>query len=44
MLERIEASQQAYDISRTIVVGIALGSIVLALGLATCSRGRSLGH
>jgi signal transduction histidine kinase len=33
MLERIEASQQAYDSSRTIVVGLALGSIVLALGL-----------
>jgi signal transduction histidine kinase/DNA-binding response OmpR family regulator/CHASE3 domain sensor protein len=33
MLERIEASQQAYDTSRTVVVGLALGSIVLALGL-----------
>jgi GAF domain-containing protein/CHASE3 domain sensor protein len=33
MLEQIEASQQAYDASRTVVVGFALGSIVLALGL-----------
>ena len=33
MLERIEASQQAYDTSRIVVVGLALGSIVLALGL-----------
>jgi signal transduction histidine kinase len=33
MLERIEASQQAYDTSRNVVVGLALGSIVLALGL-----------
>ena len=33
MLERIEASQRAYDISRTVVVAFALGSIVLALGL-----------
>jgi signal transduction histidine kinase/CHASE3 domain sensor protein len=33
MLERIEASQRAYDTSRIVVVGIALGSIILALGL-----------
>ena len=33
MLERIEASQQAYDASRMVVVGLALGSIILALGL-----------
>ena len=33
MLERIEASEQAYDISRLVVVAFALGSIVLALGL-----------
>ena len=33
MLERIEASQHAYDTSRQVVVGLALGSIVLALGL-----------
>jgi GAF domain-containing protein/CheY-like chemotaxis protein/CHASE3 domain sensor protein/anti-sigma regulatory factor (Ser/Thr protein kinase) len=33
MLERIEASQQAYDTSRKVVVGLALASIVLALGL-----------
>jgi signal transduction histidine kinase/CHASE3 domain sensor protein len=33
MLERIEASQEAYDGSRTIVVGLAFASIVLALGL-----------
>ncbi len=33
MLERIEASQQAYDTSREVVVGLALASIVLALGL-----------
>jgi signal transduction histidine kinase/CHASE3 domain sensor protein len=33
MLERIEASQRAYDASRIVVVGIALGSIILALGL-----------
>jgi signal transduction histidine kinase len=33
MLERIEASQQAYDTSRIVVVGLALGSIILALGL-----------
>ncbi|HEX6111803.1 MAG TPA: GAF domain-containing protein, partial [Geminicoccaceae bacterium] len=33
MLERIEASQEAYDGSRTVVVGLALTSIVLALGL-----------
>jgi signal transduction histidine kinase len=33
MLEQIGASQQAYDTSRTVVVGLALGSIVLALGL-----------
>jgi signal transduction histidine kinase/CHASE3 domain sensor protein len=33
MLERIEASQQAYDTSRLVVVAFALGSIVLALGL-----------
>jgi signal transduction histidine kinase/HAMP domain-containing protein len=33
MLERIEASQQAYDTSRNVVIGLALGSIVLALGL-----------
>ena len=33
MLERIEASQHAYDTSRRVVVGLALGSIVLALGL-----------
>ena len=33
MLERIEASQQAYDTSRMVVVAFALGSIVLALGL-----------
>jgi signal transduction histidine kinase/DNA-binding response OmpR family regulator/CHASE3 domain sensor protein len=33
MLERIEASQQAYETSRRVVVGLALGSIVLALGL-----------
>ena len=33
MLERIEASQQAYEVSRRVVVGLALGSIVLALGL-----------
>ncbi len=33
MLERIEASQQSYDTSRRVVVGLALGSIVLALGL-----------
>ena len=33
MLERIEASQQAYDTSRKVVVGLALGSIVLALAL-----------
>jgi signal transduction histidine kinase/CHASE3 domain sensor protein len=32
-LERIEASQHAYDTSRMVVVGLALGSIVLALGL-----------
>jgi signal transduction histidine kinase/CheY-like chemotaxis protein/CHASE3 domain sensor protein len=33
MLERIEASQLAYDTSRRVVVGLALGSIILALGL-----------
>ena len=33
MLERIEASQRAYDASRMVVVGLVLGSIVLALGL-----------
>jgi signal transduction histidine kinase/CHASE3 domain sensor protein len=33
MLERIEASQRAYDNSRIVVLGIALGSVVLALGL-----------
>jgi GAF domain-containing protein/CHASE3 domain sensor protein len=33
MLERIEASQQAYDTSREVVVALALASIVLALGL-----------
>ena len=33
MLEQIEASQQAYDTSRIVVVGIAVGSIILALGL-----------
>ena len=33
MLERIEASQRAYDASRTVVLAFALGSIVLALGL-----------
>jgi len=33
MLERIEASVRAYDISRTVVVAFALGSIILALGL-----------
>jgi signal transduction histidine kinase/CHASE3 domain sensor protein len=33
MLEQIEASQRAYDASRTVVLGFALGSIVLALGL-----------
>jgi signal transduction histidine kinase/CHASE3 domain sensor protein len=33
MLERIEASGRAYDMSRTVVVGLALGSIILALGL-----------
>jgi HAMP domain-containing protein len=33
MLERIEASERAYDISRLVVVAFALGSIVLALGL-----------
>ena len=33
MLERIEASQQAYDTSRMVVVALVLGSIVLALGL-----------
>ena len=33
MLERIEASQRAYDTSRIVVVGLALGSIILALGL-----------
>jgi signal transduction histidine kinase/CHASE3 domain sensor protein len=33
MLERIEASQRAYDVSRLVVVALALGSIVLALGL-----------
>ncbi len=33
MLERIEASQRAYANSRTVVVGLALGSMVLALGL-----------
>jgi signal transduction histidine kinase/CHASE3 domain sensor protein len=33
MLEHIEASQRAYDVSRIVVVAFALGSIVLALGL-----------
>jgi signal transduction histidine kinase/CHASE3 domain sensor protein len=33
MLEQIEASQQSYDMSRTVVLAFALGSIVLALGL-----------
>jgi GAF domain-containing protein len=33
MLERIEASQRAYDASRMAVVAFALGSIILALGL-----------
>jgi signal transduction histidine kinase/CHASE3 domain sensor protein len=33
MLERIEASERAYDVSRLVVVAFALGSIVLALGL-----------
>ena len=33
MLKRIEASQRAYGISRTVVVTFALGSIALALGL-----------
>ena len=33
MLERIEASQQAYDTSRIVVVGLVLGSIILALSL-----------
>jgi signal transduction histidine kinase len=33
MLEQIEASVQAYSTSRNVVVGLALGSIVLALGL-----------
>jgi signal transduction histidine kinase/CHASE3 domain sensor protein len=33
MLERIEASQQAYDTSRTVVAGLVIGSIILALGL-----------
>jgi signal transduction histidine kinase/CHASE3 domain sensor protein len=33
MLERIEASAQAYNTSRTVVVGLALGSIILALAL-----------
>ena len=33
MLERIEASQRAYGVSRMVVVAFALGSIVLALGL-----------
>jgi signal transduction histidine kinase len=33
MLERIEASERAYGISRMVVVAFALGSIVLALGL-----------
>jgi len=33
MLEHIEASQRAYDLSRTVVVAFALGSIVLALSL-----------
>ena len=33
MLEHIEASQQAYDLSRLVVPLFALGSIVLALGL-----------
>jgi signal transduction histidine kinase/HAMP domain-containing protein len=33
MLARIEVSQQAYDTSWTLVVGLALGSIILALGL-----------
>src|SRR5690606_36501932 len=33
MLEHIEASQRAYDTSRVAVIGFALGSIVLALGL-----------
>ena len=33
MLEQIEASQRAYDASRLAVIGFALGSIILALGL-----------
>jgi signal transduction histidine kinase/CHASE3 domain sensor protein len=33
MLEHIEASQRAYDVSRRVVLAFALGSIVLALGL-----------
>ncbi len=33
MLERIEASQDAYDTSRTVVAGLVIGSIILALGL-----------
>jgi signal transduction histidine kinase/CHASE3 domain sensor protein len=33
MLERIEASEQAYKTSRTVVAAFALGSIVLALAL-----------
>ena len=33
MLERIEATQQAYNTSRNVVVGVSLGSIILALGL-----------
>src|SRR5918996_345106 len=33
MLERIEASGRAYDMSRTVVLAFALGSIVLGLGL-----------
>ncbi|MGH6914901.1 MAG: histidine kinase dimerization/phospho-acceptor domain-containing protein, partial [Geminicoccales bacterium] len=33
MLERIEASERAYDMSRMVVVAFALGSIILALGL-----------
>jgi signal transduction histidine kinase len=33
MVAGIEASQRAYDTSRTVVIAFALGSIVLALGL-----------
>jgi len=33
MLDRIEASERAYDASRTAVIGLAIGSVILALML-----------